>query len=236
MQMLGTPNKWGVSLLAQSQTPAIFRVFLMSRDKLSEKHKAFLADVLETNNPAQSYLNIYDCKETSAASGASALMKRPIIQAELERMRKKAESISTVNAERVLSEEQRLAYYDIIELFGDGYIPKPPKEIPEEIRRALVKVEVKQKVGKKATTYTYKYTMADKGKSLERLERHLGLFEKDNQQKAQAPVLNINFAGRQSAEDSRIAGIVREHINSTDPKGLHELLARELGVPVDVTP
>jgi hypothetical protein len=87
-----------------------------------------------------------------------------------------------------LREEGRLAFHDIGGLF-DGPTPIPPSELPENVRRALKAVQIKERVirtrknGDEVIDRTYNYVLLDKGKALERLSKYLGLYERDNEQK-----------------------------------------------------
>ncbi len=95
-----------------------------------------------------------------------------------------------IDQERVLKEEGRIAFFDPGLLFDlkKGSL-LPPHKLPEDVRRAIASIEIvvrtipgKDKKKEKETTYKYKFN--DKGRSLERVSRHLGMYEKDNSQQA----------------------------------------------------
>ena len=83
-----------------------------------------------------------------------------------------------IEAGRVLKEESYISFSDIGRLFKNGTLISPD-ELPEEVRRAIssVKIKVRQiPVGEGfETVSTYQYRFWDKGSSLQRLERHLGI-------------------------------------------------------------
>lgn len=90
----------------------------------------------------------------------------------------------------ILREEACLAFLDLRDMMDPtkGEI-LPLTDLPEQMARAVVGVKIIKTQSLKdpdlvRTEYSYKF--ADKGKALERLERILGMFERDNQQKPPA--------------------------------------------------
>jgi Terminase small subunit len=106
----------------------------------------------------------------------------------------RAQDQVVVTAGRVPQEEACLAFYDIGDLVdpNTGEI-QPPHELPEPFRQAVVGVtivETRSATNPDLIKTEYRYRFADKGKALERLSRHLGLYEKDNRQKPPEEVRN----------------------------------------------
>ncbi len=100
-------------------------------------------------------------------------------------------------ATRILDEESILAFSDVRQLFEAGsWELVPPSELPDEIARAVSSIQVVRRVIPRGqgeepeVETTYKYTFWPKGQALERLSKHLGLYEKDNVQKA-PPSINL---------------------------------------------
>jgi phage terminase small subunit len=94
---------------------------------------------------------------------------------------------SNITVKRIMLEEVCIAYSDLKDLFDEDGNTLPPHELPERIRRAIRSIEIKELPKKRQsdpTTYEYKYKLWDKGKALERISKHLGLYERDNIQKA----------------------------------------------------
>lgn len=90
-----------------------------------------------------------------------------------------------ISAKRVLEEEACIAFSDISELVDENGDLIPPHELPERVRRAIT-VEIRQERDKNGAMKgpEFKYTMIPKAGALERISKHLGLYEKDNLQKA----------------------------------------------------
>lgn len=81
-----------------------------------------------------------------------------------------------LSADRVLQEVARLALADPLLAFNDDGTLKPLKDIPEDLRRCLAGVELRQVDGEKTATIT-KVKFWDKRASLELAMKHLGLLK-----------------------------------------------------------
>lgn len=125
----------------------------------------------------------YKARGIAAATSASNLLKNPkflkTFRKDLDRLKTKA----LITKDRVLKEERCIAYSDIGQIFN-GEITIPPNELPEDVRRAVSACEIIEKEDPDGNIERrFKYKFWNKGQALDRLERHLGLFEKDNEQK-----------------------------------------------------
>jgi hypothetical protein len=97
--------------------------------------------------------------------------------------------------QRILDEEALLAFSDVRALFEpNSWELVPPSDLPDEVAKAVSSIQIVRKViprGKDQDPEietTYKYTFWPKGQALERLSKHLGLYEKDNIQKPPPPI------------------------------------------------
>jgi phage terminase small subunit len=81
-----------------------------------------------------------------------------------------------ITQERVLREIARLAFFDVRKLFDAEGRPKPVHELDDDTAAAISQLDIDE-LGR------VKYRLADKGVNLERLAKHLGLFERDNAQR-----------------------------------------------------
>jgi len=114
------------------------------------------------------------------------LLKKDNVKAELQDRRESMALACQISLRSVMLEETCIAHADPVDLFSDDGSILSPNMLPERIRRAISSIEVIElpvKVGDEQK-YKYKYKFWDKGKSLERISKHLGLYEKDNVQKA----------------------------------------------------
>jgi phage terminase small subunit len=97
--------------------------------------------------------------------------------------------------ENILQEEMHLAFSDI------RLIPGCPADIPDEIAYAIQSFQIEEDVIKSLSEDSdlqvvrrrTKFTLWPKGAALERLSKHLGLYEQDNRQRGgdQRPQINL---------------------------------------------
>jgi phage terminase small subunit len=98
-------------------------------------------------------------------------------------LRAAAEKLSTLEASRVLDEIAKLAHSDVSGIMHpDGRI-KLPNELDAATRAAVASFEIDAKG-------TIKYRFWDKNSALDKAAKHLGLFERDNDQQT-APLRDM---------------------------------------------
>jgi hypothetical protein len=81
-----------------------------------------------------------------------------------------------ITKERIFEEESLIAFNDIGGLFNrDTGELLPPHELPEEIRRAIASIKVKESKLAGVVTKTYEIKLNEKGRSLDRLQKCFGM-------------------------------------------------------------
>jgi hypothetical protein len=122
--------------------------------------------------------------DSSARSGASNMLRKSNIQAykaALEGLSaKKAIEDNAISVERVLKEESCIAFMDIGALVDEeGFFIRNLKDLPEDVRRNISGLEISEKMDPNSGTMVpyYKLKFNDKGRSLQRLEQHLGMLK-----------------------------------------------------------
>lgn len=173
----------------------------MAAKKLTPNEKIFADEWLVDRNGIRAYRKAFKSCKSDAAAGVGANKKlkkanvKAYIEARLEKISKKLE----ISTERVLQEDARIAYSDIGELFN-GPTLIPPADLPENVRRAVSSVKVtERKSGEDSFERVYEYKFWDKGRAIERLDKHLGVFEKDNKQKTDPLVDVLKEIAKRSA-------------------------------------
>ncbi len=164
--------------------------------QLSRLQRRFLNNLLSKKyNQAEAYIAAgYKARGKAAKANASRLLTNPDFKAEYDKAIAQAVKKTQVSAERVLKEEARIAFADIAEIFN-GETLISPDELPEDIRRAISGIEIVERIipGKeKEKEIKYKYRFWDKGRALERLGKHLKLYQDTTN-------LNIDFDGDAAA-------------------------------------
>lgn len=171
---------------AQGKAPASSPDLKQER-ALTPKQEAFCLAYLETGNASEAYRKAYNASRMSDPvihNKASALLAKGEIRVRLEELRQPAIDNAQVTVERVLQEAARLAFADVRQLYRPDGTLIPVHELNDDIAAAITGVDVIESVGEGGnTTQTKKYKLADKNAAIERLFKHLGMYERDNSQK-----------------------------------------------------
>jgi hypothetical protein len=134
----------------------------------------------------------YRARGAAAEAAASRLLRNVKVKTVIEDTQKRAAYKAEVTAERILREEICLAYFDPAGLLDEKGKLLPPHKLPEGVRRAIVGLEVIQPP---KGDLKFKYRFTDKGKSLERLSRHLGMYNDKLNLGLSSETLNAILAG-----------------------------------------
>lgn len=151
-------------------------------ERLTPQQKLFVHNVVSGMSLVDSYKEAgYKCTQTSAHGNATRLSKRPMVAAAIRSAIKKVAKKAEITQARVLEEEKLIAFSDIGSFWDlESGTLLTPDQLPEEIRRVVASFQEEHLIDGRIK---YRYKLWDKGKSLERIEKYLGMFEKDNEQK-----------------------------------------------------
>ncbi len=147
----------------------------MAESELSPRHHQFIEEYIVTGNATQSYRTVYgkDVPYGTAATQASKLLKIPHIQAEVRAAQLDLRKRCRVRAERVIRELAKIAFSDIGDVLdlSDPEMPrlKNRRDIPAEARHAIQEIS--------RTRFGVKVKLADKIQALDKLARHLGVYQ-----------------------------------------------------------
>ncbi len=148
----------------------------------------------------------YKARGKAASSCMTKLLDNAVFASRLAQRRKEIQYKADVKAVRILEEEKCIAYQDIRRIFN-GPTLIPPQELPEDVARAVSAIKVTQRTipgnaeGEQPVVETvYEYKFWDKGRSLERLEKIEGMFEKDNKQAASAINIYTDIGEKDDSE------------------------------------
>lgn len=152
---------------------------------LPQKQQRFVDEYLIDLNATKAYARAYDVKETSARAASARLLANVSISKAIAHAAEERTKNAGVTVERVLKELTRMAWVDIAEAYDENGALKPIHDIPEDIRRAIVSIEVDEiwewrgsgedreriQIGE-----TKKIKLADKKGSNELLGKYLKMF------------------------------------------------------------
>mgnify|MGYP001016358776 CR=1 FL=1 len=158
---------------------------------LNPKQERFVAEYLVDLNATQAAIRAGYSPKTAGVQ-AFDLLKKPEIASALERQRNQHAKNTGLSVERVLTEAMRLAFFDIRKLADSEGNPIPINQLDDDTAAAIQGLELatERSRGEEPTeTVVRKYKVADKNAALERLFKHLGLFQKDNDQNNPAKAL-----------------------------------------------
>lgn len=119
----------------------------------------------------------------SAATMGSRLAKHPEVAVALRQAQDLLAAKLELKAEDVLSEVAAIVHFDVRKLFhADGHL-KSVRELDDNTARAISTIKVRQNV---LGETIIEIKAADKNTAIGNAMRHLGLFERDNKQQADA--------------------------------------------------
>lgn len=148
---------------------------------LTPQREKFAQEVAKGKKLSDAYRVAYPKAKTwlpkSVSEKASVLASDVKVRSRIEMLREKAEVAAVVTREKLLREIGRLAFVDPRRLLREDGTMLPLHELDDDTAAAIASVEVDE-YGK------LKYKLWDKGAAQEKLAKVLGVYEKDNEQKA----------------------------------------------------
>lgn len=172
--------------------------------ELTPLQERFVFEYLKDFNGARAYrVASPGCSPGTATANASRTLAIANVRAAVEAQREKAAARMELSAERVMLETARLALFDPRSLFDAQGNPLPVTELDDHTAAAVAGLEVLEQYEgsgdeRHLIGHLKKYKIADKNSALERAAKFLGMFEKDNRQKAD-PLLALLDGMRRSA-------------------------------------
>lgn len=172
-----------------------------SLKQLTDQEKRFCYEYLIDFNMTAAYIRAgYTNNYFSAGAGASVKMKDERIKDFIEYLKAEREHRTQVDADKVINELAKLAFFDPRTLYTvsyseDGTVTtrlKTPTELSPEDSSAIAEISERQVVRDNdngVTVLDRKYKFHSKTVALAELGKHTGIYEKDNGQKAAASVI-----------------------------------------------
>lgn len=153
-----------------------------SKDRqLNPKQDKFCQEYLVDLSATQAALRAGYSAKSAGFIGYQLLQKTPIAS-RIEELRTKQQVRTGISADRALKEAARLAFFDIRKLCDAAGNPIPIQDLDDDTAAAIQGLELSSEKDGEGFTTVRKYKVADKNAALERVFKHLGLFERDNDQ------------------------------------------------------
>lgn len=149
---------------------------------MTPKQEQFCYEYMRDLNGAQAAIRAGFSKDT-AREQASRLLSNVNIRDRVKKLQKELAERTMVSAEMVVQELTRIGFSNIQDYLETGNAIADLTQIPYETASAVesVKKSITEFEGGSKTVTTF--TLHDKVSALEKLGRHLGIFEIDNKQK-----------------------------------------------------
>lgn len=160
--------------------------------ELSEKQKRFCQEYIIDLNGTQAAVRAgYSAKTANEQS--ARLLANVSIQDCISTLQRKLSDKLEITSERVLGELAKVAFSNIQDYLEDDNTIADLSQLPRDTAAAvesIKKTSTEWGTGDKGGTKTYiSFKLYDKIAALEKLGKHLGIFEMDNKQKA--TVINV---------------------------------------------
>jgi len=167
-----------------------------------DQHKRFADKYFECLNATQSAIYA-GFAEDSAKQEGWRLLQRDDIQEYLNKLRAELDDKTGINQQKVLREIARLAFADIRNYYDGNNNLRPIEDLDDDAAAALASIKSDEiYAGEVTIGHSKEIKLYNKLDGLEKLARHLGLYEKDNSQLLQ-PVkqLTIEIVRPKNEED-----------------------------------
>lgn len=147
--------------------------------KLTPKQRAFCEQYSIDKDATAAAIRAGYSRKTAYQIGFENLQK-PAVRKYVDKLLEEAAAKAGLKAEDVINELRKLSFYNMRSFVDGNNQIKSLHDLPEELTAAVISIR---------NTYTRKgmqveLKLADKKGALESLGRHLGIFEKDNEQSA----------------------------------------------------
>lgn len=164
---------------------------------LTARQERFVAEYLIDLNATQAATRAGYSARTANEQGAR-LLANVSVRSAIEAAKEKRQEKSGITAARVVQEIARLAFFDPRKLLTSDGEPVPIQDLDDDTAAAIAGLETATEKGRDGdgATHIRKYKIADKNSALEKLAKHLGIYELDNHQKTDALTEVLNRLGR----------------------------------------
>lgn len=159
----------------------------MANQKLTIKEEKFAQAYVKTGNKSEAYRLSYSTKNQTKKSineNASRLSKRIKVLSRIEQLQAEISERNKITIDECVQRLTSMARFDLNDIYNEDGSLKKLSEIPEDSRMAIESLDTDEiKVDGKVVGYTRKLKISNRRANLIELMKHLGGYEKDNQQK-----------------------------------------------------
>lgn len=161
----------------------------MQKKSFTVKMMRFCEEYVKDLNGTQAMIRA-GYSERSAKVQASTLLTKPNVKSYIAELQADILERSRLKADDVINELKNLGFWNIQDFVEEGNVIKDLTKLPRELTKSVVGIKVRETFredpegGMPTREITTELKMVDKLGALVDLGKHLGIFEKDNRQKA----------------------------------------------------
>lgn len=156
----------------------------MAKSKISgleDKQEMFCREYLKDLNGTQAAIRAgYSAK--TARQISDNLLSKVDIQTFIDSLKEKRADKLEISAEKVLAELAKIGFSDLKDFLNNDYSLKNLDQIDTSKSGAIQSIQKEIIQGETYTNTTVKFKLHDKLSALEKIAKHIGFFEKDNEQ------------------------------------------------------
>lgn len=157
---------------------------------LTDKQEIFCREYLKDMNATQAAIRAgYSAKTSNEAS--ARMLANVSIQNFIQELKTKRADKLEITADRVLQELAKIGFSDIKEYLNSDYSLKPLSEIDVSKSGAIQSIQKDVTQGDTWSNTSTKFKLHDKLSALEKIAKHIGFFEKDNEQQQASSIPSI---------------------------------------------
>ena len=163
--------------------------------KLTAKQQKFCEEYIVDLNGTQAAIRAGYSKKT-AFTIANENLNKPYIQSVISELKKKISEKTGITAERVLRELEKIGFSNIQDYLSSGGTFKDFSTVDPNNAGAISSIKFSTTTFEGGERKEVQVKMWDKVSALEKIGKHIGLFEKDNEQKNKVIMpATLNFNG-----------------------------------------
>ena len=162
---------------------------MKKNEKLTPKQKTFCLEYLKDNNATQAAIRA-GYSEKTAREQASRLLSNINIKSEMSKNRAKASKRAEITIDKVVNEIAKIAFSSIAHLHKNWIELSEFEKLTDDQKACIQSIDTKiekrtNEHGDAVDIHYIKLKLYDKLDALEKLSKHLGLYEIDNKQQQQ---------------------------------------------------
>lgn len=165
---------------SKRETPKVPKEEKPKKEVLTDKQELFCQEYMKDLNGRQAAIRAGYSQDSATEIAYEHLIK-PHIQNYIQELKAKRAEKLEISAEKVLAELAKIGFSDLGEYLNEDYSLKALNDIKGKTG-VIASIQIDETENDFGKNRTIKYKLWDKLQALEKIARHIGFFEKDNEQ------------------------------------------------------